>query len=80
MEKSAEYLSAIYRAQQQGISFDDAKSLADAGIDPDDLEAVTDHLDLLAAREERESWQDVPEAQIRGEQFEERLAMYRNEY
>lgn len=79
MEKSAEYLSAVYRAQQQGISFDDAKSLADAGVDLEDLEAVTDHLDLLEAREEFDSWQDVPEHQIRGEQFEDRLAMFRNE-
>lgn len=41
---SPEYLQTVYLAQQQGLSFDKAKSLADAGIDMNDQEAVRRHL------------------------------------
>lgn len=41
---SPEYLHTVYLAQQQGLGFDKAKSLADAGIDMNDREAVRRHL------------------------------------
>lgn len=37
---SPEYLQTVYLAQQQGLSFDKAKAMADAGIDIDNQEAV----------------------------------------
>lgn len=46
---SPEYLQTVYLAQQQGLSFDKAKSLADAGIDMGNQEAVRRHLQEYAA-------------------------------
>lgn len=46
---SPEYLQTVYLAQQQGLSFDKARSLADAGIDMNDQEAVRRHLQDYAA-------------------------------